>query len=458
MTERSAGWRSQGSRLRARGWASAPEITQPASMWMRPPADGLAEVASGPPWTGVQWSLLYVGLLGYIGTIITYTFPIGDVAMAVALLGVLMEREPIRIPPFLVVFGLFTVWCALGYPSSEHSSHVLDRLDLLWRVWLIALVVVNALRTRQRLRFYLFFFLGAYALFPIRGTIFNYVGGYRQFGRAIWNYAFANPNDLAAITLLVLSMCIALYVRESKGWPRLAAISGLVLLPLAILLTQSRGAFLAIAVFALLVLVRQRRRGRAIVIVAAIAAVGVLAAPSTLWDRISGLGNITSVETIAAADAEGSAGQRFEIWRVATAIIGDHPVTGVGAGAYEPAHGQYAMSPEFDPVARGQRDTHSTYLNVLAETGVVGFALFMAMIATVIVHAERTRKMLLGTAYGTAQQILFLEIGLLGYLVAGIFGSFAHVAFLYLHLALLWSASQIARDAAKQQPLIQRAA
>ena len=90
-------------------------------------------------------------------------------------------------------------------------------------------------------------------------------------------------------------------------------------------------------------------------------------APNNVLDRVRGLkaiddGNLNQV------DEEGSAFQRYEIWKVARTIIREHPVTGVGLGAYPAAHRLTATRSQFNPTARGRRDTHSTYLNVTAET------------------------------------------------------------------------------------------
>ena len=75
------------------------------------------------------------------------------------------------------------------------------------------------------------------------------------------------------------------------------------------------------------------------------------------------------------------------------------------------------------PAARGFRDTHSTYLNVAAETGIPGLILFLAMIAVVAAGAELTRRRAAGTA--RARQLFALELGLLAFLMHGIFGSLA---------------------------------
>jgi O-antigen ligase len=235
---------------------------------------------------------------------------------------------------------------------------------------------------------------------------------------------------------------LALLQREPKGWPRLAAVAGLFVLPVVILLTQSRGAIIGLAMFGLFVLAGQRkqRRLRTIGMFAAVVAVIMVFAPASVWERLSGLRNVTDTEQLDKVDQEGSAEQRFEIWKVARAIYADHPVTGVGLGAYASTHGKYARSSEFKATARGRKDAHSTYLTLLAETGTVGFLLFVALFGGVVLRAERVRRRARRAGLiEAAQQILYLEVGLLAFFTAGIFASYAKLAFTYVHLALLWT-------------------
>jgi probable O-glycosylation ligase (exosortase A-associated) len=392
---------------------------------------------AGPPWRGVDWSLMYIGLLVYLWIVTTYSFQGGDIAMGVALFGLVLQRERFVFPRFLWLYSAFVLWGVFGFASTAYPAAVSLRLNTAWKVGLIALVTVNALRSRPRVRFFTFFFLGAYALYPVRGTLISYAAGGTVLGRAVWNYIYNNPNDLAALTLFPLAMSIGVFLTEPKGWPKKAALIGIVLLPIVIILTQSRGAFLALAVFALFAITGSRRKPRIIAAIAILTAVVVLATPQSAWHRFGLLKNATSTENLQAVDAEGSAEQRFEIWKVAVAIIRDHPVSGVGLGAYKFAHQEYAQSNAFSPIAGGMRDTHSTYLNVMAEAGVVGFMLFMSIFGLEMVHSERVRRRIQSNSPRFAQQLLYLNLGLLGYLLAGIFGSFAGLSFPYIYLALL---------------------
>ena len=396
------------------------------------------------PWKGVQWTLTFTGFLGYIFAITTYRFQIGDVSIVLALIGLLTMKEPIRVPGLLKGLGVFLLWGVIGYALSDYPALVYARLDQMVKLWLIALVAANALRTRAQVRFFLFFWLACFALYPVRGALFNYYV-YREtlFGRALWNYIFSNPNDLAAYCILQLSMALGLYALELKGPVRLGARLGLVVLPLVILLTKSRGAFLGFAGFLLFALWGQKRRGRAIGITVFVAAALIFIAPSGVLDRVFALKKIQDTGDVAAADQEGSAEQRYEIWKVSRLVIRENPVTGVGLGAYPAKHQLAALRPQFKETARGRRDNHSTYLNVTAETGFVGLLIWIASYLSTFVSIEATRRKLKKLRPASAQTLYALEVGAFGFFIAAIFGSMAHVSFLVLHVVTIWSIAEL---------------
>jgi O-antigen ligase len=397
------------------------------------------------PWHGVKWTLVYVGLLGYIATITTYRVPIGDVSMALALLGLLIQRERFRMPPLLVGLGIFLGWCVLGYALTDEPQMVFLRLQVVGKLWLIALVAANALRSRAQIRFFLVFWLACFAFYPVRGSLFNYyLYGETVVGRAAWNYIFSNPNDLAAYCILQLSMALGLLSLEKRGPVKWGTILGLAVIPLVIMLTKSRGAFLGFAAFLLMTVVGHRKRGKAIVITALLAALVIGIAPPDVLNRVRGLENVQSTEELREADKEGSAYQRYEIWKVARLIIREHPVIGVGLGAYPAAHNAYSVRSQFDPTAQGWRDTHSTYLNLTAETGFVGVLIYLVSFIVTMVKIDSVRRRAKKVLPATAQTLFVYEAGALGFFVSATFGSMAHVSFLWLHVIVTWTIAELA--------------
>jgi probable O-glycosylation ligase (exosortase A-associated) len=369
--------------------------------------------------------------------------------MLAALGGLLFQRHPLRLSAVLVWLGLFLAWSAVGYIQTQHPALVWEQLELVTKLWFITLVAVNALRTRAHVRLFIILFAASFALYPLRGALFNYyLYNSALFGRAQWNFIYANPNDLAALALLQLSLVAGLLVTERKGWVKVAALTGVGLLPLLILMTQSRGAFIALCIFTLLALFGPRSRPQArsaqrsprrrLIVFAAIGTIVVFVAPSGVWERVRGLRDVSDTDRLETVDREGSAKQRFEIWKVAARIIDENPTVGVGLGAYAVAHESYVVRGGFDPIARGRKDTHSTFLSVAAETGIPGLFIFLALVVSTTFTSERIRRRSRKLLPRASGQLFYLEIGVLAFFVAGIFGSFAHLSFLYIHLAVLW--------------------
>ena len=398
------------------------------------------------PWHGVKWTLVYVGLLGYILTITTYRVPIGDVSMVLALLGLLIQKDKFRVPGLLVGLGVFIAWCVVGYAITDEPAAVFARLQVVLKLWLIALVAANALRSRAQIRFFIVFWLACFAFYPVRGSLFNYYIYHETvFGRAAWNYIFSNPNDLAAYCILQLAMALGLLSLEKKGPVKMGTILGLAVVPLVILLTRSRGAFLGFAAFILLSVVGQRKRGKAAIITAVLAALVITIAPPDVLNRVRGLENVQGTENLQEADKEGSAYQRYEIWKVARTMIRDHPIAGVGLGAYPIYHNQYSLRSQFDPTAQGYRDTHSTYLNLTAETGFVGMLIYIISYITALVQIDKVRRRVKKLLPLTAHTLYVYEVGTIGFFVAATFGSMAHVSFLVLHVIVTWALAEMAK-------------
>lgn len=425
-------------RAAQRSRAAAPAPVSGAAAVARPSLRELWRLVTD----GVEWTPVYVGFLVYVFVVTTFQLNVADWAIGIAAVGLLVQREPLRFPPLLLWFAVYIAWGFIGYTQSDYGPTVFKRLEDMAKLWVIVLVAVNALRTRAQLRFFLLFFLAAYAFYPVRGAYFNYyLYGQKPGGRAVWKFTYDNPNDLATLSILALSICAGVIYTEREKIIRTLSLVGVGMLTLLVFMTQSRGAIIALSVFAIFALRNSKRaqRARTFVIFGAVAAVLAMFAPSSVWDRLKGLENVTNTENLREVDEEGSAEQRFEIWRVARKIIRTNPISGVGLGAYKNAHEVYAMDSEFKRTARGNRDTHSTLLNVAAESGFVGLMIFVGMFATLAWRAEKVRRRARTVLPDTAQQLTYLMLGLLAYFLAGLFGSYGHLNFTYIFAALLWA-------------------
>src|SRR5438270_901558 len=77
---------------------------------------------------GVRWTFLFAAFLAYLFAITTYQLPIANVAMIAALVGVVVQREALRIPAMLFWYVLFMIWSAVGYLVTQYPAVVWDEL------------------------------------------------------------------------------------------------------------------------------------------------------------------------------------------------------------------------------------------------------------------------------------------------------------------------------------------
>lgn len=387
---------------------------------------------------GVEWTPAFIAFLYYIAVVITNRISGADVAIVASLVFVLLRIGQLRVGRALVFFGLLTFWGWISYLVGGQNPEVYTGTWELTKIWLVAFVGFNSVRTRSQIRFFLAFAVSCFVLYPVRGALLNYfVAGYTVFGRAIWNYAYANPNDLAAFSIVFAAMAVALAYMSLNKLVRAASILAAGSILVLIILTQSRGAIIAIAVVSVWVMIRKLRSFRSVMIAGAVLAAAMLIAPDSVWKRLGGLANVSISSEMQGVDEERSAEQRWQLAQIAVRIARDNMVFGVGAGAYSIAHGEYAatVTSEFS-LGGGNRDAHNTYLRTAAELGLVGLLLLLLELSAALFIGWRATST---PAPSNRLGLDALKAGLVAYMLAGIFGSFAYIVMLHLLIVTIES-------------------
>jgi putative inorganic carbon (hco3(-)) transporter len=356
-----------------------------------------------------------------------------EIGIYLALIGLLLRPQDLSFPPPIRWAVAFLLWASVSAVFAISPDIAADALVERLKALVIFFAVVNALRTPQQLRFYMLLILVAFLIYPARGTLQNYIHGETVFGRAIWNKIYANPNDLAAITLLMLGVAISVATAKTLDHRlRWALRLYIPVLLVIILLTQSRAAFIGLLVgFGPALL--KRAGQRPLVALSAVLALAVLI-PAATWHRYENMSKLTSTETLAEADPYGSTRQRFQILKVGWQIFESNPVLGVGIGCYNEANFRFAPH-------LGARDAHNTYLGLAAETGVPGLLLWLGLVASVLIFVRRRRRSL--ETNDSTIQVRWLERAIIGCLVAGFFGTYSGITIVYLILGTLWAAANV---------------
>jgi O-antigen ligase len=384
-------------------------------------------------------------LLLFCFVIVSDKLPLGEAAAIGALLAMFSAKRGLALPPnYLAYLGYVTIG-VLGLSTSQYKVQVYLELKELVKVAAIGLAACTILNDRRAVRGFTFGYLALYALFPIRGSLYNYIMGIAPGGRFAWNFIFENPNDLAMLTILPLGMSGYFLVTERKGIWRYAALAGLVVTTMVMMLTQSRGALLGLGAGVFYFFALTKKRGQAMVLSSLGLVIAAAFAPSSLWDRLGGLANISVASGMKGVDKESSAESRWQIMGVGIQIAKENPVIGVGIGAYPTEHFLHTMHGEAIPSASGARDAHSTYIRSAAETGVLGLACIVGFIFLSWREVARTRAALPEAHAPQRKGLLALEVSLVAFAVAILFGSTERLTFFVLQMLIPYCTARVIR-------------
>ena len=242
--------------------------------------------------------------------------------------------------------------------------------------------------------------------------------------------ATAEANELAMLLVVAAAFAAALatYLRgRSAAWLLAALAAPLALFAMFATLSRSGLAALLAAVV-LGILIGGRWRRAVAVATAVIAAVGCLyfvtAAPS-------------AVERVTSSDSSG----RQDLWTVGWRMASANPLIGVGADNFRTRSINYLVEPgviQVDQyIVEKPLVAHNVYLELLAELGVVGLALFLAVVGASLACAARAISE--AKEQGDVRQELLartLVVGTAAVLTADCFMSEQYSKQLWLLLAL----------------------
>jgi O-antigen ligase len=239
--------------------------------------------------------------------------------------------------------------------------------------------------------------------------------------------------SLAGVLSLVLTVTLPRLRTLSAG--RLWAVAGWLVGALAFGLTYVRGAWLGF--LAGIVALALSLRGQAIVVAGVLAlASGVLLAPG-IWSRAGTIGDLSS----------DTARERFAMASAGLRLVAEHPILGVGPGQVKRLYPQYAPP---EAVRLHTSHVHNTPLQIAAERGVVGLALWVAVFVAFFVRAGRLLRRLPAGATADRALVSGCIAAVAAFLVAGLFEyNFGDTEVLLVAMSVMALPFVIERDRAR---------
>jgi putative inorganic carbon (HCO3(-)) transporter len=294
------------------------------------------------------------------------------------------ERELMRLASYVCFYYVIFDWCQ----TQENTQTLL-------KVLMVSTIIVALFGLWQALT-------GGYSalydmLYPVQDEIAQIPAWEGRITSFLEHY-----NGLAGYLNLVLPFCLAFAIGGTDPVLRTLSRWCLALAGIALLLTQSRGGLLAFVAILLIYVyfsahdrkTRMRRVALALVVCLLAAAVA-----GFFFQRLAEIDDFTTVS-------------RLAIWGGAFTVFAQSLVFGTGFGNLRGLMGGLLNLPD-----GWTGDAHNLYLELLAETGLIGFVIFGAL----IVFALRTALRQFHKTENHFNKMIFLAIfaALCGVLVHG---------------------------------------
>lgn len=250
-----------------------------------------------------------------------------------------------------------------------------------------------------------------------------------------------DANDVGLVMVVGIPMAL-LSFQASRGWAKVAALGILVLAASTVAASQSRGAFVGLVAIGVAMLVVQNSISL-VKRVSFIVAVGLsllVAAPPGYWDLIRSLQDPQEDYNWSATN-----GRKALLTRGMGYMLA-YPLFGVGINNFPMAEGTISSKAANHVAGTGIRwaAAHNTYIQIGAELGVAGMALWLTLIFRGIYGCIRLKRRLPKPwARGDPEQrVLYfaasaLPVSIFGFAVSSFFVSFAYLELFYVVASIM---------------------
>ena len=354
-----------------------------------------------------------------------FTFPWAAIVAVIILAGVLIWKEPKRMPwtRELTVLTLFVGWMLVTTIFSFYPDLAWEQMNKIAKIQLMIFLTPLVINTKERLRNLVWVITLSIGFFGVKGGIFTILhgGAFRVQGPE--GSFIEGNNELALALLMTIPLMRYLQLTEPKRWIQLALGASMVLTGLSIVGSQSRGALIGGCAIMLFLWLKSRNKFTAAIPIVAVVALVSLIMPQEWYDRMA---------TIQTYQEDGSALGRINAWWTAWHVAVNNPLGG-GLEMFQPhTFDLYAPDPNRVYFA------HSIYFQVLGEHGFVGFFLFILL----GLLAWRTGSKVIRAAKHdpknkwAADLAAMGQVSLIGYATAGAFLGLAYFDLPY-HLVVI---------------------
>ena len=312
---------------------------------------------------------------------------------------ILPHRRPLRLTALDLPLALFLLSAVLGLWPAYDRGLCWNTLSALVLGSLLVVLISRLAVSRRRWRAIATFVVSTGVLlslyFVTQYAHFGYpekVGGISRFGALLGRFAppaviwVPMANSVATFLEGVLFLAVPLVLAERRRTWRIGGAIGVGLIALALLMSASRGAWLAVLVASALWLALHWRPARALGIVGVLLALGLVVYVIVRRD-VMVLGDIPIVrETLAPLFIRPD---RLHVYRHSIYLVQDFPLTGIGLGGqFAMVLSKYALLIQVPFLTY----SHNLYLEVWLEQGLLGAVAWLWLMAALYQAARTAAK------------------------------------------------------------------
>jgi len=354
-----------------------------------------------------------------------------------------ISTEPKRLPFNMTVclILLFMMWISVTTMQALNPDIAFDMWSRTIKGFSFILITIALTTNRIRFHSLIWVMVITIGYFGLKGGVFSLLTG-GDF--LVWGppeTAIADNNDLGAGLTVALPLMCYLWLTSADRRVRACLLFLMAMSCISIIGTYSRAALLGIAVVGIFLWLGSRQKLLSGVVIALAVVMAISFMPEKYFARM---------HTIQTYEDDSSAMSRLEIWGAALKIAQARPLTGGGCKVTE----SQAIINEYAPGVQ-TRAPHNVYVGVLAEQGVPGFLIWIAMLIVGWRNSFWIRRHSAGRPewQWAGDFARMSQISLAAYCVVGTFGNYAYWDYYFTILGLLAAARAIMQRAAQREQL-----
>jgi putative inorganic carbon (HCO3(-)) transporter len=343
-----------------------------------------------------------------------------------------------------VLMGLLLLLVSVSYGFARRHDETTNTFFLEYvKIVVIALFTSGQIDSRRRLRIMLWTIALSLGFFGVKNGLLGALRGGTTILRGPGGMLEDN-NDFALALVMNVPLLWYLGIEEQRrAWVRRGTLVAVALSVVTIVLTHSRGGFLALTGTALWIAWRSGHLFRAALGLGACAVAFLAFAPASVLERLASIGDT----------AESSRNARLTAWATALRMIGDNPVLGVGLRNFQTRYAEYSVV----PLAPGAPTyvAHNSYLQIWAESGSIAFAVYLLLLGSTFVACRRVFALARGRPdlAWAANYARMMEATMVGFMIGAFFLSRGQFDLIYHWLAIVTALLAVATAAWRAGPV-----